>query len=223
LKMSLMRDEGGSRTPRNTPQPASHMPATLRSVVRLLAEARKALSNNRHQANQCIARAEAILQAESAAREMDVRNATGSRRQQLAPWQVARVVRFVDNHLSEKMPISTLATIARLSSGHFARAFRITVGESPHAYVIRRRIECAQDLILSTSTPLAEIALDSGFGDQAHMTKFFRRIVGVSPSVWRRAHGPAVCDCYETGPRGQPSPRHTLADTDEMEVACDHG
>jgi AraC-like DNA-binding protein len=202
--------------PRNGPEGASHAPVTLRYAVLLLAEARKALLNNKDEANRCIAKAAAILQAESDVREMDARNATGPHRHQLAPWQIARVVRFVDDHLAEKMPISSLAVVTRLSSGHFARAFRVTVGESPHAYVIRRRIERAQELILSTGKPLAEIALDCGFGDQAHMTRFFRRIVGVSPSVWRRAHSDTVRDCYETVPGRLPSPRHMLADTNGM-------
>ena len=169
----------------------------LRSAIRLLAEAGRALWSNKDEAHACIAKAAALLQAESDLAQTSVGTSPGARRQQLAPWQVARVVRFIDAHLSEKMTIAGLAALTRLSSGHFARAFRATVGESPHAYVIRRRIERAEEQILSTKKPLAEIALDCGFGDQAHMTRLFRRIVGVSPGAWRRAHGAATRDCGE--------------------------
>jgi len=177
-------------TPRS--QSEIHASAILRSAVRLLAEARRALSSNKDQANQCLVRAAAILQTESDVREMHVRTAAGPGTQKLAPWQIARVTRFVDDHLAEKMAVSSLAAVARLSSSHFARAFRATVGESPHAYVIRRRIERAQEQILTTGRPLAEIALDCGFGDQAHMTRLFRRVAGMGPGAWRRTHGAAV-------------------------------
>jgi len=210
--------EQRSGTPQNQSETASPGSATLRSAVRLLAEARRALSSNKDEADQWIAKAAAILQAESDNREMDARNAPASHRHQLAPWQVARVVRFVDANLSKKMAIPSLAAITRLSSGHFTRAFRATVGEPPYAYVIRRRIERAQELILLTEKPLSEVALDCGFSDQAHMTRLFRRVVGVSPGVWRRAHGTAAVNC-ELIPGALPSPRHMLADTNDLRPA----
>jgi AraC-like DNA-binding protein len=155
--------------------------------MRLLAEARKALAVNKDQANQCIARAAALLQAEADLRQSELESAGGRGRHQLAPWQIARVTRHIDANLAEKMAIPALAALTRLSSSHFARAFRTTVGETPYAYVIRRRIERAQELILATEKPLAEIALDCGLADQAHMTRLFRRAVGVTPGAWRRA------------------------------------
>ena len=187
---------------------------TLQSAVRLLVEARRVLANDNHAANQWIAKAAAILQAESDLRE--ITNSTGSPRHRLAPWQVARVVRFIDAHLSEKIAVATLADIARLSTGHFARAFRATVGKSPHAFVISRRIERAKEEILLAKKPLAEIALECGFGDQAHMTRLFRRIVGVSPGVWRRAHGAAVRECCERAPDELPLLKSMLAGTGGM-------
>ena len=75
----------------------------------------------------------------------------------------------------------------RLSPAHFSRAFRTSFGCSPLEYVTRRRMERAQGLMLSTDIPLSQIALDCGFADQAHFSRLFRRVVGESPRVWRRA------------------------------------
>jgi AraC family transcriptional regulator len=173
---------------------AGHRSVALQSAVRLLAEAGRALSRNKDEAQLCIAKAVALLQPEPDVMPRGV-EPSGPHRHPLAPWQVARVVRFIDANLSQKIGVGDFAAIARLSSGHFARAFRATVGETPYAYVIRRRIEHAQDLVLRTDKPLAQIALDCGLADQAHMTRLFRRVVGVSPGAWRRAHGTAARDC----------------------------
>ena len=80
-----------------------------------------------------------------------------------------------------------LAVIARLSEFHFNVAFRNSVGHPPHEYIIRRRMERAQGLMLSTNKSLIEIAADCGLSDQAHLTRLFRRVVGESPAAWRRA------------------------------------
>jgi AraC-like DNA-binding protein len=74
-----------------------------------------------------------------------------------------------------------------LSAGHFSRTFRNSFGCSPLQYVMRRRMERAQGLMLSTNIPLAQIALDCGLSDQAHFSRLFRRIVGECPREWRRA------------------------------------
>jgi AraC family transcriptional regulator len=74
------------------------------------------------------------------------------------------------------------------SKGHFSRAFKRSLGLSPTAYVAIRRVERAKALMSSTREHLSEIALACGFTDQSHFTRWFRRIVGVSPGQWRRNH-----------------------------------
>ncbi len=183
----------GLTMPPDDAKTASHRSVALQSAVRLLTEAARALGSNKDEAQVCISKAAALLQAESDVMEMGARP-SGSNRLPLAPWQVARVIGFIEGNLSKKIGVGDLAAIARLSSSHFARAFRATVGETPYAYLIRRRIEHAQGLILRADKPLAQIALDCGFGDQAHIAKLFRRMVGVSPGAWRRAHGTTARD-----------------------------
>lgn len=162
---------------------------TLQSAVQLLAKARRALWNNQDEAYQCIVKAAALLEAETEFRETGPAMAIGANRGRLAPWQTRRVMRFIDDKLGEKIGVRDFAAITSLGRSYFARAFRATVGEAPHTYLIRRRIERAQQLILLTDKPLAQIALECGLSDQSHLTRHFRRVVGVSPGAWRRWHG----------------------------------
>jgi AraC family transcriptional regulator len=106
----------------------------------------------------------------------------------LAPWQTSRVTRHIEANLTDRLSIDELAVLVRLSSNYFARAFKVSTGLSPHAYVIECRIKHAKKLLLEGDTPLSEVALDCGMADQAHLSRLFRRLVGATPSVWRRHH-----------------------------------
>jgi AraC-like DNA-binding protein len=77
--------------------------------------------------------------------------------------------------------------LVQRSEAHFARSFRLTFGESPHAFVVRRRLELAARYMLQTEMDLSEIALRCGFSDQAHLCRRFREATGQSPAAWRRA------------------------------------
>jgi AraC-like DNA-binding protein len=94
-------------------------------------------------------------------------------------------------NLDATIRTNDLSTLVRLSSFHFCRAFRESVGDSPHGYVMRRRVERAQGLMLTTDTSLGQIAADCGLADQAHFNKLFRKFVGESPGAWRRARATA--------------------------------
>ena len=105
----------------------------------------------------------------------------------LAPWKVRRVLAYIEANLGEPLRNKDLAVVAELSEYHFNVAFRDSVGQTPHEYLIRRRIERAQGLMLSTAAPLSEIAAECGLADQAHFTRLFRRAVGETPAAWRKA------------------------------------
>jgi AraC family transcriptional regulator len=156
----------------------------IRSVMAELCSAiRSALDDERSTAEDSLRRAAEILQemGETAAA------APGQLRGGLAPWQIRKVTSHVEAHLDRPIRNEDLAALVRLNPSHFGRAFRNSLGEPPHEYVIRRRVERAQGLMLSTDASLSEIALDCGLADQSHLTRLFRRIVGESPSAWRRA------------------------------------
>ena len=105
----------------------------------------------------------------------------------LPAWQARRIVAHVEANLCRRIPIRELASLLSLSASHFCRAFKCTFGVSPRDYVLRRRIEVAQGLMLSTSEPLSSIAVRCGMCDQPHFTRSFHRIVGETPYMWRRA------------------------------------
>jgi AraC family transcriptional regulator len=104
----------------------------------------------------------------------------------LVPWQEHKVREFIDGSLNSKIRLQDCAGKVRLSASHFSRAFKATFGTTVLDYIHRRRVERAQQLMLSSELPLAQIALSCGFADQAHYCRIFRTIVGLSPNVWRR-------------------------------------
>ena len=105
----------------------------------------------------------------------------------LLAWQARRVREYIDAHITDRLFVAELATLVRQSEAHFIRAFKRTFGEPPHAFVIRRRLEFAVDYMVQTEAPLATIALQCGFADQAHLCRVFRQATGLSPALWRRA------------------------------------
>jgi len=103
----------------------------------------------------------------------------------LSPARTHRICEYIHSNLGQNISLETLAEMAGLSTHHFARAFKQTVGIPPHGYVLQRRIEQAQQMLRNTDLPMSEIALSAGFSDQSHLARHFRRITGMSPSVVR--------------------------------------
>jgi AraC-like DNA-binding protein len=167
----------------------------LPSALRLLKAADCALQDNRGEAQRCIAELTDLLLSIHARNHVQADNtADPVVRGGLAPWQLKRVTEFIAANIAQTIRTQDLAAVARLSTGYFSHAFRCSMGQSPYAYVLRRRIEHAQHLMLRTSSPLSQIALDCGLTDQPHFTRLFRKIVGVTPATWRRLRqdGPPV-------------------------------
>lgn len=104
----------------------------------------------------------------------------------LSPAQRRRVDECIDAALAEGLDLDALAGAAGLGLATFSRRFRQSFGCAPYAYVIRRRIERARELIERGSLPLKQVAPACGFTDQAHMTRLFRRHLGVTPGRLRR-------------------------------------
>src|SRR5579862_5681961 len=104
----------------------------------------------------------------------------------LATWQKRRAAELLRENLDGRIRLMEVARECALSVSHFARSFKETFGISTHQWLIRHRIEHAQDLLRQTTTPIVDIAMQSGFADQAAFTRTFRQVVGVSPGRWRR-------------------------------------
>jgi AraC-like DNA-binding protein len=109
-----------------------------------------------------------------------------SRVSTLSKWRLKRATEYMMANLAEPICLADIAAATGLSRMHFAAQFRAATGLRPHEYLIRRRIERAQELLLTTRQSLVEIALDVGFRTQAHFTTVFGRFVNESPSVWRQ-------------------------------------
>lgn len=104
----------------------------------------------------------------------------------LAPWQVRRAKEILGANLDGALSLTEVARQCGLSIGHFSRAFRQSVGATPHQWLVQRRLDAAKDLIRSCRMPLSNVALSCGFADQSHLTRVFTRQVGASPAAWRR-------------------------------------
>lgn len=107
----------------------------------------------------------------------------------LAPWQEKRAKDLINARLNRGMTVAELARECDLSHRHFCRAFRHSVGSSPHSYMQARRIELAKELLSQSDSSLGEVGLVCGFADQSHFTRVFTQIAGVTPGVWRRNAG----------------------------------
>jgi AraC family transcriptional regulator len=104
----------------------------------------------------------------------------------LAPWQARRIRSYIEDKLDSNIRATDLAGVVQLSTSYFFRAFRNTFGNPPIAYIRQRRIRRAQELMLASRVSLSQVALECGMYDQAHLSRAFRRLVGISPGVWRR-------------------------------------
>jgi transcriptional regulator of acetoin/glycerol metabolism len=103
----------------------------------------------------------------------------------LSPALTRRVCDYIEGHLDEKIRLDGLAALTGLSTDHFARAFHQSVGVPPHTYLLRRRLEHVEHMLRETHAPMSEIALATGFSDQSHLARHFRRWAGMSPRQLR--------------------------------------
>jgi AraC-like DNA-binding protein len=99
---------------------------------------------------------------------------------------IRRVIDYLDAHFGEDLAVDTLAAIACLSSYHFIRVFTRQTGLTPHAWLMQLRAHKAKEL-LALGLPIADAALQTGFADQSHLNKIFKRIMGYTPGQLRNS------------------------------------
>ncbi len=146
-------------------------------VGRLLSEALALLDVDRVAARRHIERAATVARGRTAERP-----AKGL----LADWQVRRTETFIHNNISSPLRIQDVARTVNLSASYFSRAFKATKGVAYSDFVIRARITLAKQLLLTTDTPICDIALTCGLADQSHLTRLFSKAEGLPPRAWRR-------------------------------------
>ena len=109
-----------------------------------------------------------------------------SHRGGLAAWQERRIVEFMEEHLAENISLSALAEIVRLSPYHFVRSFKQSFGEPPHRYWTGRRVDRAKTLLANPRASITRVALDVGFSTTSAFSATFHRVVGQTPTDYRR-------------------------------------
>jgi AraC family transcriptional regulator len=108
------------------------------------------------------------------------------RRGGLAKWQERRAKEALNAHIDGNISLERLASTVGLSRSHFARAFKKSTGMPPHRWLLARRVERAEELLLNSKLPIDEIAVRCGFADQSHFTRVFSSLRGIPPGEWRR-------------------------------------
>jgi AraC family transcriptional regulator len=104
----------------------------------------------------------------------------------LAPWQLRRVLDYLEACLPDRVGLDELAALTGLSQWHFSRAFKASTGMAPYRWQLEARIQRAQTLLLDTDASLEHVAEATGFADAVHFGKTFRRITGMTPAAWRK-------------------------------------
>jgi AraC-like DNA-binding protein len=98
--------------------------------------------------------------------------------------QLARAAEFIAENCTQALKLDDVCEAAGLSASHLIRAFKQRYGMTPHAYLINRRIQYSRAQ-LRRGAPIADVALDAGFADQAHLQRTFKRLVAATPGQYR--------------------------------------
>lgn len=99
---------------------------------------------------------------------------------------------LADLNFAEPLDVAALAARAHVSPTHFTRSFRAVFGETPHQYLLARRLERAAFLLRETARPVTDICLDVGFVSLGSFCTTFKRQLGVTPTAYRAGTGPAA-------------------------------
>jgi AraC family transcriptional regulator len=157
----------------------------MHRMMRLLEAAVDQLRDVQHPAQGTLLEAASLLSEQILPRPADD---ASNRDRGLLAWQARKVNDYIDSHITEPVLITDLCALIQYSRAHFARSFKRTFGQSPHSFVVRRRLELAARYMLATDAPLSDIALRCGFADQAHLCNRFRQATGQTPAAWRRVY-----------------------------------
>ena len=106
----------------------------------------------------------------------------------LSKTRLRQVLDYIHEYYTRDLSIAELATVAAVSSSYFARLFRKMMGMAPHEYLIACRVEHAKRILLTEDRSLHEVASSCGFADQSHLTRHFRRILGITPGMLQQEY-----------------------------------
>ena len=183
------RRPGRKRVGISVPQSDSHAceyvsRTTPPAIASLIENAAASFELDRNASREYLFRAISLLRAQTRRAADKPTMARG----RLATWQIRRVIDYIEANLGARIEAKELPRLVNLSTSHFSRAFKISVGIPPHEFITQRRIGRVLDMLRMTSVPLVQIAVECGLSGQSHLCRVFRRVVGQSPNEWRRAN-----------------------------------
>jgi AraC-like DNA-binding protein len=103
----------------------------------------------------------------------------------LPPQKLRLVINYINAHMDEALALETLANLVNISPSYFLTQFKSSTGLAPHQYIINQRLEQAKTLLTQTQLSIADIASQTGFADQSHLTRLMRRHTGLTPKLLR--------------------------------------
>lgn len=118
---------------------------------------------------------------------MQLGRSRSEKRSALSQRQLRRVTAFIEENCLRNIRLAELAELTDLSQSYFSHAFKAATGMPPGQWHMQARMQKVQQMLAARDLPLTEIAAAAGFADQAHFTRVFRRLCGVTPAAWRRA------------------------------------
>src|ERR1700744_285906 len=96
------------------------------------------------------------------------------------------VIDLVRSRISEDISLADMAAVTGLSITHFSHIFKKSIGESPHQFVVKQRVQCDKELLVPSNLRMIDIALACGFKTQQHFARIFRKVCGLSPTEYQR-------------------------------------
>lgn len=112
----------------------------------------------------------------------------------LPPRRLQRVLEHVRENIEKDLSVAEMAQVVGMSQYYFSKLFKMSTGTTPHQYVMRQRVERAQDLLRDGTLALVEVATRVGFETQSHFTSVFRRIAGITPKRYRELRADGMRD-----------------------------
>ena len=100
-------------------------------------------------------------------------------------WKMRRLSDFIEENLGNPLSLESMANQVSLNALYLPRAFKKAFGQTPHQYLLQRRVERAKVMLINTELPISEIALTTGFSSQSHLSHWFSKFTGVSPAAFR--------------------------------------
>lgn len=98
-----------------------------------------------------------------------------------------QVTTYIQDHLDQDLKLADLAALVGMSTCYFTSLFKHSTGTSPHQFIVQRRLARSQQLLKQSNAAIADIALQCGFSSQSHLTRLFRRHLGITPKAYRKA------------------------------------